>query len=700
MAPDGSSVSFEDIVKAETDDERGKLIRELVSRMTLREKIREMSGTETLFGLLVKSIRYGLSPFRSGGIKRFGIPPIKFTDGPRGICTGHSTCFPVAIARAATWDVELEEKVGEIMGIEARAQGANFFGGICINILRHPGWGRAQETFGEDPYLLGEMGVATLNGAQKHLMACVKHFACNSIEESRFFVNVLAGERALREIYLPHFKRCVDAGVASVMSAYNRLNGNFCGENRVLLRKILKEEWGFQGLVMSDFLFGIRDGVLAACAGLDVEMPKKWRFGFGFSKAVREGKVPAEFIDDSVSRVIRQKARFAKVGLKSYEKSLVACQSHVDVALEAARKGIVLLKNDDGVLPLKRKELKKILVVGKLSKFANIGDKGSSRVHPPYVVTPLEGIKRVAGSLKVQYEKGNNLRRVSEKAKEADACIVFAGLTHADEGEFIPIIQVGGKPIVYMGGDRENLALSPAQENLINLVASSGKRVIVVLEGGSPILVESWKDKVDAILMAWYPGMEGGTAIAEILFGDVCPSGKLPITFPESSEQLPDFKARVKEIEYDLHHGYWYFEKEGIKPSFPFGFGLSYTTFAYDNLRIEPRRVEPSGVLQVTFNVENTGSVSGSEVAQVYLSFPRTSVERPSKLLKGFARIQLEPGEKKTVSISIPAAELAYYDERTSCWKFEETTYLVHVGSSSREEDLFLRGEFELVNSS
>lgn len=686
-------VNFEDIVKCADDEEREKLLESLVGSMTLKEKIAQMSGNSTIIDLAISGIRYGLKTFNTPRNRRLGIPPIKFTDGPRGICLGRSTCFPSAMARGATWDLALMEKVGSALGTEAKAQGANFFGGICINLLRHPGWGRAQETFGEDPFALGEMGSATIKGVQKHLMACVKHFACNSIERSRFSVDVVVDERTLREVYLPHFRRCLEAPPASVMSAYNKVNGTYCGHNSHLLREILKEDWGYEGLVMSDWLLGIRDGVLAVKGGLDVEMPMKWRLGRKFKKAVKRGDMPESLVDDAVKRVIKQKARFSGVGSPTgYNKDMVAGPKNVWLALQTAEKSMVMLKNEGKALPLKEEQIRKIAVIGKLADHANTGDLGSSRVRPPYVVTPLKGIRNRAGEKIEIIHAGRNDKEAAVRAASlADVSIVVAGLTYREEGEYISTV------VKKIGGDRTTLNLPPEQEELIRAVGDASKRSVVVLECGSAVTMESWKNDVDAILVAWYPGMEGGNAVARILFGDVNPSGKLPVTFPESEEQLPFFDNQADSIEYGYYHGYRLFDKKKLEPAFPFGFGLSCTTYSYENLRLDKNKAGPQDRVTAEFEVTNTGNKAGEEVAQLYIDYENSQVERPVKELKGFARVALEPGEKRTVSISVDAAGLAYYDVHSGTWLAEEIEYSVMVGSSSRNEDLTLRESFEIV---
>ena len=684
---DTSTVTFPDVAAAQ-GEERERLITALISSMSLDEKIKQMAGSTNLLGLAWMLVAYGYTPYDSGGNKRLGIPPIRFTDGPRGICLDHSTCFPVAMARAATWDEELQERVGSAVGIEARAQGADFYGGVCINVPRHPGWGRAQETFGEDPCLLGTLGAAMVRGVQRHVMACAKHLACNSMEEARFYVDVRIDERTLREVYLPHFKTCVDAGVASVMSAYNKVNGDFCGHNKHLLRDILKDEWGFDGVVMSDFVYGVRNGKKSANAGLDIEMPYRWRFGIGFKGTVKRGGVSESTIDEAVRRVLRQKARFAGVGEPgSYDVSRVACAEHTRLALQVARESLVLLKNEGGALPLDRTGISRLAVIGPLADGPNIGDKGSSKVKPPYVVTPLDGIRKLAaGAVEVVYESGKDMERARKAAAAADATLVFAGLTSRDEGEFMPV--------VHTGGDRADLRLPRGQDALIEAVAAESDRCVVVLEGGSAILVDSWQDEVEGILMAWYPGMEGGNAIAEVLFGEVNPSGRLPVTFPASNEQNPPFDKKAKSAEYGYYHGYRLFDKKDMRPAYAFGFGLSFTTFTYTNLRLSDESIGKTGKLLVEADVTNVGEVAGAAVAQLYVGYDGSKVDRPVRDLKGFARVELEPGQTATVSMELSAEDLAYYDADRGAWVVEKIDYPVYVGSSSREEDLHLRGKF------
>ncbi|MFX1453705.1 MAG: beta-glucosidase, partial [Promethearchaeota archaeon] len=657
--------------------------KEILSIMTVEEKVWQMVGD------MPAMPRYNHIPIPAGVDESLGIPGMLFSDGPRGVVLGNSTCFPVSMARGATWDLDLEERIGNAIGIEAKAQGANYFGGVCINLLRHPAWGRAQETFGEDTFHLGAFGVALTNGVQKHIMACAKHYACNSMENMRFQVDVNIDERTLREVYLWHFKKCVEAGVASIMNAYNKVNGKYCGHNPHLLRDILKGDWNFNGFVITDFVLGIYDGKKAVNAGVDIEMPiAKCMRPKRLIKFLEKGAISIEQIDEAVLRILRLKLKFAHKGdPKVYSKEKICCKEHIQLALEAARKSIVLLKNEENILPLNRNDIKRIAVIGKLADTPNLGDHGSSRVYPPYVITPVEGIKKVAGDgIHVIYNDATDLKDAEKLAHQSDAVIIVVGYTHEDEGEFI----------VPEGGDRDSLRLHEEDEILISKIASANKRCIVIMEGGSATITEAWKDKVPAILMAWYPGMEGGTAIGVILFGDFNPCGKLPIVFPKSEDQLPFFDKHAESIEYGYYHGYKLMDKSGDLPAFPFGFGLSYTKYAYKNLRINKEEMTADGEIEISVDITNTGNMAGEEIAQLYVGYENSSIDRPVKDLKGFGKVSLAPGETKTLSIKLKAKDLAYYDINSKNWVIEKIEYILYLGPSSREEDL-LKSYFKIL---
>ncbi len=657
----------------------------LLARMNLDEKLEQMAGFRGLHA--ATPLTYTMACYPTPDNKRLNISGVRFTDGPRGINLKKSTCFPVAMARGATWDPDLEERVGLAMGKEARACGANTVGSACVNVVRHPGWGRSQETFGADPHHIGVMGAALVTGLSPNVMPVVKHFALNSIENTRFKVNVTVDERTLREIYLPHFKKCIQAGAAGVMSAYNRVNGHYCGQNESLLNGILKGEWGFDGFVMSDFFLGTRSTAASINAGLDMEMPQRFFYTKkAIKRALARGEVREETIDKAVSRILLQKVRFGLTDKDAIQKRPEQ-KLHAGLALEAARKSLVLLKNQDKVLPIDRAGTRKIAVIGKLATMANMGSLGSTDVHPPYAVTPLEGLKNKARGCDIQYcPTGFKTRKKAlDLARKADVTLVFAGLTRHDEGEYFPLL---------CGGDRQTLELPGNQEKLIRDLGKAARKLVVVLEGGSAIACGSWIDRVQGLVMAWYPGMEGGNAIADVLFGDFNPSGRLPLSFPGATGDLPDFDCRSSQVTYDYWHDYRYFDHTGIKPLFPFGFGLSYTQFEYSNLKVQPKKTDPSNKITVSFDITNAGSRAGEETAQLYVSFENSSVTpRPKKELKGFGKCYLLAGETKTLKIEIPGQDLGYYCKADRSFKTEKMVHGLHVGSSAA--DIRLTGFFE-----
>lgn len=671
---------------------------QLLRRMTLKQKLNQLSGDLNGITSIIPDmvLNYNAFPIPAGEDKTLGIEPILFADGPRGIVCGQSTCFPVSMARGASWDIDLEARIGDAIGVEMRSQGANYFGGVCINLLRHPAWGRAQETYGEDTFLLGEFGTALVQGVQRHGMACIKHFAVNSIENSRFKVNVEIEERTLREVYLPHFKKCVDAGAASVMSAYNKVNGEWASHNEHLLKKILRDEWGFDGFVISDFIFAIRSGAKALKGGMDIEMPYKMHFGLPLRYSLWRGNSSEQDVNESVRRILAKKLAYKEVGeTERYGEQAILCDEHINLALESAQKSIVLLKNssDDAVnsskiLPLDRNEKASVAVIGRLAKVENIGDKGSSEVRPPRVVTPWQGLQQLCmdSQVSLSYHDGKNIHEACQLAASVDYVIVCAGFTHKDEGEFI----------VTIGGDRDKLSLRSHDQALINALSEANPNVIVSMFGGSAIITENWKHNAKAILMAWYAGMEGGTALAQIIFGDVNPSGKLPCSFPKSEDDLPYFSKTDRFIRYEYLQGYRHLEHFGYEPAFHFGFGLSYTDYSYSNLTINRNSIRPHESLEVSVDVENTGNIAGEEVVQLYVGYPQT-IQRANKDLKGFKRIALKPGEKKTVSIDVSVEELRYFDEGQQRWLDELGEYQVLVGASSREEDL-LKKNFQIID--
>lgn len=670
-----------------SDEEILKEAKKIVKQMTLMQKVGQMTPNTTVQQYIPACLKYNDFPYIAGENKEFNIPGIKFSDGPAGVVMGNSsTCFPVSMARGATWDPALEMQVGETMGREARALGANLFGGVCINLLRHPAWGRSQETYGEDPFLLSKMGVAFVEGIQKHVMACVKHYALNSMENSRYKVNVDIDERSLRELYLPQFKACIDAGAAAVMSAYNQVRGSYCGESILLLRKILREEWGFKGIVISDFIHGLYDARKAVEAGLDIEMPIEGRYGKKLMALVEEGVVNEALIDESAIRILSTKMRFSKLAKSSeyYGKQSIASTEHVELARIVAQKSTVLLKNSNALLPLDPTKLARVVVVGPLATTANIGEmKGSSRVYPPYVITPLMGITNALPTgVILTYLPEIDDEQATQLIRSANAVIVVVGLTSNDEGEYIPHWNDG------CGGDRSYLGLKESDLELIEKVASCTKHSIVVMQGGGAIITTPWDQNISALLMHWYPGMEGGNALADILFGKYNPSGKLPLTLPASAEQLPYFNKDADHITYDYEHGYFLADNKQYPVAYPFGFGLSYTDFSYSDLVVDESVLAVNECVRVAVTVTNSGTVAGEEVVQLYIGYQNSSVVRHKKDLRDFTRISLEPKERKQVIFDLPVKELAYWDTKGDQWIVEPLSYLVHVGSSSDDKDL------------
>ena len=672
----------------------------LVSRMTLEEKVFLMSGwvgTEHDFPTPEdpRDRHYNFHPYGAGGCERLDLEPMLFCDGPRGVVsgTGRTTCFPVSMCRGAAFDPELEEAIGHAIGKEVLASGGNLFAGVCINLPYHPGWGRSQETYGEDSFAIGQLGSALVRGVQaENVMACVKHFAFNSMEFSRFKVSVDCDRRTEREVFLPHFRDCVEAGAASIMSAYNKYQGVHCGHSAYLLRKVLKEEWDFDGFVMSDFIHGVRATVEAANGGQDMEMCWTHFFGQKLVEAVREGRVPEERIDDAALRIVRTLLAFQTARRENGlpDPKILNCPAHRELALRAAREGITLMKNDS-LLPLDRRKVRRLAVLGKLADKENIGDWGSSRVYPPYVVTPLEGLRRIAPDTELVYCDGSDPEAAKKAAREADAVLFVVGLDHGDEGEYVAPQDLDPSQFETMGGDRKDLRLHRDEIDLILSAAPENENSIVVLMGGNTLLVDPWYDRVRSVLMAYYPGQEGGTALAEILFGDVNPSGKLPFVLPKRPEDLPPVNWDGDNQWYGPYHGYTLLDHTGISPLLPYGFGLSYTSFALS----APEFTVKSGELAASCRIRNTGSCPGTEVLQLYVGFDHSAVERPKKLLRGFTRVTLAPGEEKDVSILCPLDKLAYYDPTEARFKLEHMVYPVYIGTSSDPGDL-LEGSITL----
>ena len=685
--------------------------KEILEQMTLKQKVYEMHGHGLArFGLSILFSKK-VKPVHAGGNKKFDLPSTIFLDGPRGVSFYKgTTAFPTTMARGASWDVDLERRIGEAMAKEVRALGANYSGAVCMNLLRHPAWGRSQETYGEDPHHLGEMASALVAGIQsQNVQACVKHFAANSMENNRFGGSINMDERTLRDVYLPHFKKVTERGAASVMSAYNKVNGEYCGHSKYLLTDILRKEWGFKGYITSDWQNGLYDTKKGVEAGMNIEMPAANCYRLSnIKKLLKNGDLTEQQIDTLVYPIIYTKLLFAsKKDKQTYPKSIVGCEAHVALAREATEKSAVLLKNESNILPLEKTSVKTIAVIGSLASVAQTGDHGSSRVFTTSLISPLEALQYYfeGSTTKVLTASNSDLAKVKEVSAQADVVLVVAGTTYLDEGEFIGNGQIRNKKnpnkknfitktgVLAVGGDRAYLHLHQADIDVIKAAASVNKKVVVSLVAGSAVTVEEWHEEVPAIIQTFYNGQEGSHALARLLFGEVNPSGKLPFSVPVSENDLPPFDSYAAEVDYGYYHGYTLLDKELILPRYPFGYGLSYTKFQLSDLQ-----KELGDVLQLSLNVTNIGSREGAEVVQVYIGLEpqqggSNQLDVPQKLLRGFAKVNLLAGEQKHITITIPLTELAHYDPEVEESVVLKGNYNFWVGNSSDDEQM-LKGSF------
>lgn len=700
----------------------------LLAALTTSEKLSLLNGDTPFWsGMADIALRDASHrhPWPAGRLPRLGLDGLQFVDGPRGVVLqGGASTFPVPMARGASWNPDLEERIGAAMAKEARSFGADWLAAVCVNLLRHPGWGRAQETYGEDPLHVGALGAAMTRGIERHAIACVKHYACNSIDSSRFLVDVRIEPRVLQELYLPQFRACLEAGAGSVMSAYNQVNGHWCSESSELLTAILKRRWGFQGLVVSDFIFGVRDGVAALEAGLDLEMPFPMILMSSLPQALAEGRVSMERIDDAVLRQLR-----LQLGIPAgtHPPSLRRCPEHLALAREAARQAIVLLRNEPSstgqpVLPLS--DLRSLAVIGPLADAVNLGDRGSSDTRPPTgaVVTPLQGLRLARPDVDIAHDDGRRLPQAAELAARCDAAVVVAGLDWRLEGEHIhpgdiapileqmpppdwlrngplwPGLRAGWQRFTrliawitsyasarqggdFAAGDRTQLRLPPDQVALIRLVAAANPRTVVVLMGGGAILTSEWDQLVGGLLLLWYPGEQGGHALAEVLFGAVSPSGRLPFAIPSTEASLPPFEPRAERVTYGLWHGYRLQHLRDEEAAYPFGFGLSYSHFSLRELTaaLQAGSEEALGLVELAVSVTNEGPMQAAEVIQVYLEPPGLRLERPRRLLVAFQWLMLQPGETRRVKLAISLRCLACFDSEQDTFVLEEGAHRLVV---------------------
>ena len=664
-----------------------KKIESLIKQMTLEEKVALLAGVDF---------------WKTHAIDRLGIPAIKVTDGPHGARTMDSadpkitipaTCFPTGVGLAATWNTDLISRVGVALGEETRARGCVVLLGPCVNIHHSPLGGRNFESYSEDPYLSSQMTVAIVKGIQsKKVSACVKHFALNNSEYQRMTISSEVDERTKREIYFRSFEKAVkEAGTWSVMCSYNKVDGTFAAENHRLLTEILKDEWGFEGLVMSDW-YATHSTVPTANAGLDLEMPGPPRFfGEALVKAVQAGEVAEKTIDDKVRRILGVMAKTGALdeNVNDAEKNK-EFPTHGVLAREVAEEAIVLLKNDNNLLPLDKKKLKTIAVIGPNAASAVIQGGGSAHVMPYYKVALLDALKNLCSDkVQIVYEPGVDetqtpdlLEKAVKAAVSADVAIVFVGTTDKLESE---------------GFDRKDMNLPPGQDELVRQVAKANPKTIVVLNNGSPLTMP-WVTQVPAVVEAFFPGQECGNAITNILFGLVNPSGKLPDTFPRRYEDNPAFPYYPGENDKVVYGegiliGYRHYDAKKVEPLFPFGHGLSYTNFEYSGLKVSPAKAKDK--VKVSIDIKNTGKVAGKEVVQVYVSDIASSVPRPPKELKAFKKVALKPGEKKKIEFTLTKEDFAFYGVKTKNWVVEPGDFEILVGSSSR--DIRAKGKVNLL---
>ncbi|MBC7417244.1 MAG: glycoside hydrolase family 3 C-terminal domain-containing protein [Pedobacter sp.] len=675
----------------------------LINKMTLEEKV----------GML-----HANSSFTSAGVKRLGIPELTMSDGPHGVRLEHGrgwtviegvndagTYLPTGNTLAATWNRSLGYSFGSVLGSEAKFRGKDVILGPGINIMRSPLNGRNFEYLSEDPYLVSQMVVGYIKGVQDQgISASVKHFAANNEEVDRNTVDVKMSERALREIYLPGFKAAVEkAEVNTVMGSYNKFRGQFATENKYLIKDILKGEWGFKGVLLSDW-GAVKNTMEALENGTDLEMgsdignpPLKFDDFYLAAPVialVKSGKVPVSLVDEKVRRILRIMFKTHMIDGKRTP-GAYNTKAHQETALKVAEEGIVLLKNESALLPLK-KDIKTLAVIGQNATRENAMGGGSSQVKANFEITPLHGLKNLLGDkVNIQYAQGYKIARdqkadpqmIAEAVKiasNADAAIIFCGWTHGYDYNVWADNAYDAEAV-----DKPNLDMPFGQNELIKAVLKANPKTVVVLMGGGPIDVSEWIDDSKAVLEGWYPGMEGGTALAKIIFGDLNPSGKLPMTFPKKLEDSPAHKlGEFPGINGTVHYneglfvGYRYFDSYHVAPQFEFGHGLSYTSFSY-----EKPIVKKTGNRAANFSItiKNTGKTAGAEVVQLYVKEEKPKLERPDKELKGFEKVFLKPGESKKITIALKKDAFSYYDDKAKAWVSDAGKYKVLFGSSSRD---------------
>ncbi|MBJ7947352.1 glycoside hydrolase family 3 C-terminal domain-containing protein [Bacillus cereus group sp. N24] len=655
-------------------------IKKIISEMTLEEKA---------------SLCSGLDFWNTKGIERLGIPSIMVTDGPHGLRkqaegADHlgiynsipSTCFPSAVGLASTWNKDLIHEVGVALGEECQAEHVGVLLGPGANIKRSPLCGRNFEYFSEDPYLSSQMAINHVKGVQSQgIGTSLKHFAANNQEHRRMSVDAIVDERTLREIYLASFEDVIkEAQPWTVMSAYNKVNGEYASENNYLLHDILKDEWGFEGFVVSDW-GAVNERVASLANGLELEMPSS--FGIGEKKiidAINCGELSVEKLDQAVERLLY-------IIFKAYDNQLenatYSKDTHHQLAREVASESMVMLQNEDSILPLKKEGT--VAVIGEFAKQPRYQGGGSSHINPTKLESIFEELEMVSGEkTNILFAQGydlasddvdeNLINEAKKIAESADTAVLFVGLPDRYESE---------------GFDRNHLQMPENHVLLIEAIAEVQSNIVVVLSNGAPIEMP-WIGKVKGILEGYLGGQALGGAIADLLFGDANPSGKLAETFPEVLSDNPsylNFPGEGDKVEYKegVFVGYRYYDAKNIEPLFPFGFGLSYSNFEYSKLSISKNEIKDTDTVSVLVNVKNTGSIAGKEIVQLYIKDVESSMIRPEKELKGFEKVELQPGEEKTVSFTLNNRSFAYYNVELKDWHVETGEFEILVGKSSRE---------------
>lgn len=686
-------------------------VEDALARMTLEEKV---------------TLCHAQSKFSSAGVPRLGIPEMWMSDGPHGIraeklwdewddagwTSDSCTAFPALTCLAATWNPTLADTYGQAVGEEARYRNKAVLLGPGVNIYRTPLNGRNFEYMGEDPFLASAMVVPYIQGVQRNgVAACVKHFAVNDQETDRFNVEVKIDDRTLHEIHLPAFKAAVhDGGVWAVMGSYSIYKGQHCCHNQYLLRDLLKRDWGFDGVVISDW-GGTHDTREAALNGLDMEMGSwtngltlSWSNAYNeyfladpFLELLRSKEIDEEIVNDKARRILRLMFRTTMNPDRPY--GSFATKEHALIGRKIAQEGIVLLKNQDNLLPLDPKQPRRILVVGENAKKMMTLGGGSSELKVKYEISPLQGIENYfSPASQVTYAEGYSsvptqnrhalLLEAVDAARKADVVIFVGGLNKNENQDC-------------EGADRRSLNLPYGQDELIGELARVNRNLVAVIISGNAVAMP-WVNEVPAIVEAWYGGTEAGNAIASVLAGEVNPSGKLPFTFPVRLEDNPAialdaYPGDGKQVEYKegIFVGYRWNDRERIKPLFCFGHGLSYTTFEYGKVTAEGRQMGPDGTITVSVPVKNTGSRAGAEIVQLYVSDLKSSLPRPVKELKGFRKITLQPGQEQTVSFTIDRKALSFYDDTKQDWVAEPGTFEALVGASAC--DIRGKAAFELT---